>query len=117
MIALTRNKLLTVIYCLLVATWACTLVATAGAQESLPSKTVRYSDLDISNPEGAKALFHRIRAAARDVCELSASTDPILSMSNKVCIDTAIDRAVRKVNAPMLTNLRFGSSDVRLASK
>ena len=116
MIALTRNKLLTVIYCLLVATWACTLVATAGAQESLPSKTVRYSDLDISNPEGAKALFHRIRAAARDVCDLSIGRDAVLRAAEKACVDTAIDNAVRKVDSPELTSLRFGG-DIRLASK
>ncbi|HEY4971667.1 MAG TPA: UrcA family protein [Steroidobacteraceae bacterium] len=116
MIALTRNKLFTVIYCLLVAAWASTLVATAGAEESLPSKTVRYSDLDISKPEGAKALYQRIRAAARDVCDLSIAGDPVLRAATQACVDTAIDNAVRKVDAPALTSLRFGG-DIRLASK
>jgi UrcA family protein len=116
MITLTRNKLFAVIYCLMVAAWACTLATTAGAQESLPSKTVRYSDLDISNPEGAKALYHRIRAAARDVCDLSTAGDPVLRAATRACVDTAIDNAVRKVDAPALTSLRFGG-DIRLASK
>ncbi|MHB8476153.1 MAG: UrcA family protein [Steroidobacteraceae bacterium] len=116
MIALTRNKLFTVIYCLLIAAWACTLAETAGAQESPPSKTVRYGDLDISNPEGAKALYHRIRAAARDVCGLSTAGDPLQRVAMQSCVDTAIDNAVRKVDAPALTSLRFGG-DIRLASK
>ena len=116
MVTLNRNKILTIIYCLLIAAWACTLVTTAGAQESPPSKTVRYSDLDISNPEGAKALYHRIRAAARDVCELSTAGDPVLRTAVQACVDTAIDNAVRKVDAPALTSLRFGGG-IRLASK
>jgi len=34
------------------------------------------------------------------------------------CINTAIDNAVKKVNAPYLTALRFGNgTNVRLASK
>ncbi len=116
MITLNRNKTLTIIYCLMVAGWACTLVATAGAQESLPSKTVKYSDLDISKAEGAKVLYQRIRAAARYVCDLSIGGDAVLRVAEKVCVDTAIDNAVRKVDAPALTSLRFGG-DIRLASK
>jgi hypothetical protein len=48
---------------------------------------------------------------------VSTGNDPILRTATKVCIEKAVDRAVKGVNAPMLTNLRFGSSDVRLASK
>ena len=116
MYALTRNKLYTIIFCVLIAAWPCTLAATAGAEESLPSKTVRYSDLDISHPAGAKALYARIRAAARDVCALSFAGDSVLHVAAHACVDTAIDNAVRKVNAPELTALRFGG-DIRLASK
>jgi UrcA family protein len=116
MMTLNRNKILTAIYCLMILAWACTLAMTAGAQESLPSKTVRYGDLDISRPEGAKVLYQRIRAAARDVCELSIGGDPVLHIAQRACLDTAIDNAVRKVDAPALTSLRFGG-DVRLASK
>jgi len=113
---LIRTRLLTAIYCVLGAAGVCALAASAGAEESLPSKTVRYSDLDISHPAGAKTLYDRIRAAARDVCALSIAGDPVLRGGGKACVDTAIDDAVRKVNAPELTSLRFGG-DIRLASK
>jgi UrcA family protein len=116
MITLTRNKLFVVIYCLMITAWACTLAVTAGADESLPSKTVRYSDLDISKPDGAKTLYQRIRAAARHVCDLSIGGDAVLRVAEKACVDTAIDNAVRKVDAPALTSLRFGG-DIHLASK
>ena len=113
---LNRARLLTAVHCVLGAAGVCALAAPAGAEESLPSKTVRYSDLDISHPAGAKVLYARIRAAARDVCALSTAGDPVLHAAVKACVDTAIDNAVRKVAAPELTSLRFGG-DIRLASK
>jgi UrcA family protein len=91
--------------------------ASAQAQE-VQSKVVRFADLDLTKPAGAKALYGRIRAAAHEVCDQSAGSDPILRPAVHACIDKAIDDAVRKVNAPALTALRFGGSgDVRLASK
>jgi UrcA family protein len=113
---LIRTRLCTAIYCVLGAAGVCAFAASAGAAESPPSKTVRYSDLDISKPAGAKTLYARIRAAARDVCALSFAGDPVLSAAAHACIDTAIDNAVRKVDAPALTSLRFGG-DIRLARK
>lgn len=92
------------------------IAASPAAAEDVPSKTVRYSDLDITKPAGAQALYARIHAAARDVCELSTRGDPLMGPAVHACIDTAIDNAVRKVNAPALTSLRFGG-DIRLASK
>jgi UrcA family protein len=94
------------------------LCTTAQATEpELASKTVRFADLNLETPDGAKVLYHRIRAAAREVCEQSVSRDPIMTEAVHGCIDKAIDNAVKKVNAPYLTALRFGNSDVRLASK
>jgi UrcA family protein len=113
---LIRTRLYTAIYCAVGVAGVCALAASAGAEESPPSKTVRYSDLDISHPAGAKALYSRIRAAARDVCAFWMAGDPVLRGGAQACVDTAIDNAVRKVNAPELTSLRFGG-DIRLASK
>lgn len=112
-----RTKIYTAISCLMSTAALCSTLSATAEAEDVPSKIVKFNDLDITKPDGAKVLYRRIRAAARDVCERSSSTDPIMNMANKECIDTAVDKAVRKINAPMLTNLRFGSSDVRLASK
>ena len=80
------------------------------------SKTVKFADLDIHTAEGAKVLYHRIKAAAYEVCA-PVGRDPVMREGIPGCIDTAIDNAVKKVNAPYLTALRFGNSNVRLASK
>ena len=113
-----RTKLCTVIYCVL-GTAALGAVSTSvNATDDPPSKTVKFHDLDIAKEEGAKALYDRIRVAAQEVCALSAGTDPIQRVGVQGCIRAAVDKAIKDVNAPMLTHLRFGGSgDVRLASK
>jgi UrcA family protein len=112
-----RTKIYTAISCFMSTAALCNALSTTAEAQDVPSKVVKFYDLDVTTPDGAKVLYKRIRAAARDVCDVSADGDPIFRIQNKVCIDKAIDKAVRGVNAPMLTNLRFGSGDVRLASK
>jgi|SRR5271165_3683244 len=114
-----RTKLYTAIYCALgTAAFGALSTSVQASDQDLPSKTVRFADLNIQTPEGAKVLYHRIRVAARDVCEISVSGDPILNQAMHGCVEKAIDTAVKKVNAPYLTALRFGSdAPDRLASK
>jgi UrcA family protein len=113
-----RTKLQTAIYCVLGTAALGAFWTPVQATEEVPSKTVRFTDLDVATPAGAKVLYHRIRVAAREVCEESLGHDPIVKMAMPGCVNRAIDEAVKKVNAPYLTALRFGtSSDVRLASK
>lgn len=112
-----RTKIYTAISCFMSTAALSGALSTSVEAQDVPSKTVRFSDLDITKSDGAKVLYSRIRAAARDVCEVSTGTDPILRLAVKACIDKAVDKAVKDVNAPMLTYLRFGTTDVRLASK
>jgi UrcA family protein len=112
-----RTTIYTAISCIMGTAALCTTLSTTAKAEDVPHKTVKFNDLDITTPDGAKILYKRIRAAAREVCEVSTGNDPILGTATKDCIEKSVDRAVKGVNAPMLTNLRFGSSDVRLASK
>ena len=112
-----RTKIYAAISCVMGAAALSTAVSTTVKAEDVPSKTVRFSDLDITKSADAKVLYSRIRAAAQDVCGFSTGTDPILRMATKGCIDKAVDKAVKDVNAPALTYLRFGSTNVQLASK
>lgn len=111
-----RTRIYTAVYCAF-GIGALGAFSTSVNAEDQPSQTVRFSDLDITKAEGAKVLFGRIHAAARNVCKHSAGGDPFLRLGEQSCIETAIDNAVRKVNAPVLTALRFGNSPVRLANK
>ena len=96
----------------------CTLTtAPAGAAEqAVPTKTVRFNDLDITQPAGAKILYDRIKAAAAEVCRRPLSWELSMMAVDRNCMQKAIDDAVMKVNSDILTELRFGSG-VRLARK
>jgi UrcA family protein len=111
----SRTKLCTALYCSFGAAALCTLSTSAGAaEEPLPSTTVRFADLDVAKPAGAKILYRRIQAAARQVCR--GSRDDRLLAVERACIEQAIDNAVRSVDAVALTELRFGN-DLRFARK
>jgi UrcA family protein len=113
-----RTKLYTAIYCTLGTAALCALSASVqAADQDVLTKTVKFADLNITSEAGAKVLYGRIRAAARDVCEASGGRDLFLAAAAHACIEKAIDKAVKDVNSPVLTSLRFGSGGVRLASK
>jgi UrcA family protein len=84
--------------------------------EAIPAQTVRFGDLDITKPAGAQILYHRIQAAAHQVCADYTSRELTRMVAAQTCVNRAIDAAVRKVNAAALTELRFGSA-LHLAGK
>ncbi len=88
----------------------CTVQVTARASnDGLPSQRVSYADLDISKPAGAKALYGRIKAAARHVCALNGYNDLSSMQWVNQCTDRAIDKAVKDVGSPALSALRPNS--------
>jgi UrcA family protein len=119
---MTMNTIRTRLYAAICVLFGSAAVGAPWAQaqasdQDPPSKTVKFADLNLQTVEGAKVLYQRIRFAANEVCA-PTGRDPVARVAAKVCIDTAIDNAVRAVDAPYLTALRFGNSNnVRLASK
>ena len=83
------------------AMWlACVLVAfNAHADEQVRSETVKFADLNVGTPAGAEALYGRIHAAARRVCDQPAAWRPAVS----ACMTKAESEAIGKVNIPLLT--------------
>jgi UrcA family protein len=82
------------------------IAATGESPYEATQRRVRYADLDITRSAGAAALYTRITAAARAVCEPTLSTweqESIASRSRR-CREQAIERAVADVNAPALTS-------------
>jgi UrcA family protein len=92
------------------------LQATArAAEDGLPKETVRFADLDISKPEGAKVLYQRIVAAAGRVCTSDGFQTLRTMKQDKICTDTAVDKAVKAVGSPALSALRWAHM-IHLAS-
>jgi UrcA family protein len=72
----------------------------AGAADATDARsiTVKFGDLNVSSPDGAAALYGRIRSAAKTVClPAQSSSDPFKSEFS-TCVRKAIADAVSKVN-------------------
>jgi UrcA family protein len=78
-------------------------VCAAGDGDTL-SVTVKYGDLNISNPKGAATLYSRLAVAARQVCGgyniSSGNFEPAGSGTD--CVRKALSDAIRKVGQPEL---------------
>jgi UrcA family protein len=79
-------------------------VAAAGSLPEARSETVQYADLNLSNPQGAAALYRRIVAAARNVCD-RGGFDLASQQAIRACIDEAVADAVTKVGHPELVGV------------
>jgi UrcA family protein len=65
--------------------------------------TVRFADLDVSNFEGAKTLYARLRYAAKVVCAPLESARAYATNQYESCVNKAIADAVAGVNRPVLS--------------
>jgi UrcA family protein len=76
-------------------------------EASTPSEVVRFSDLDLSTPQGLAALRHRIHDAAYRVCR---DMVPAASIENAKCQQQLVQAAVDDVN----TKLKLAGQDRRI---
>jgi UrcA family protein len=82
------------------AMWlVCALVATNASANDVRSETVKFADLSLSTSAGVQALYSRIHAAARRVCE--QVNDSMADISS--CVAKSEGEAIGKVNVPLLT--------------
>jgi UrcA family protein len=78
-------------------------LATPATYET--STVVRYADLDLSQPEGAKALYRRIKIAARQACGDPDIRDLRLYARYRECYEHAVASAVEKVKSWRVSEL------------
>lgn len=97
---------------------ALTLTADARSPRStIPAQTVYYGDLRLDSPAGIQALYGRIKAAARHVCNASVVDLEFLQQRAlwQQCIDDAVARAVAKVNNEGLTAMHAQSQSKKVS--
>lgn len=82
----------------------------------VPTRTVRYSDLDLGTQAGAKALYQRIRYAAEQVCGNPDWRQRFESAAVKACIGRAISSSVHSVNDARLTSVYDSDIGVKAIS-
>jgi UrcA family protein len=82
------------------------------------SEVVKYNDLNITSPAGAKALYTRLKVATWRVCRDTvdtSGTSGLLERSN--CMTQLLDTAVKDVNKPLVTALHTGAPTDLTASR
>ena len=74
-------------------------VSAADASSKTINVNVKFADLNLSSPSGARVLYERIRAAAENACSyywFQSDADQVR------CVHDAIANAVTKVDRPAL---------------
>jgi UrcA family protein len=106
--AVTARRPAPILALLLMATCglcATTLAAAASHDEEVPRVVVKYSDLNLSNPEDAATLLHRIEQAARRVCPDADLLNLRALQVSVQCRRQAVARAVGAIDSPTLNAL------------
>jgi UrcA family protein len=81
------------------------LALAAPPDGDVKSVVVRYSDLDLSQPAGARVLYRRIRVAAKQACEDLNGHDLALYARYHRCLTQAVAGAVHTVNSTRVSEL------------
>ena len=79
-----------------------TAVSAAADSTDAPQVVVKYGDLNVSNPQGAAALYGRLRRAAESVCPRFERFDLASKARMDACVHKAITDAVTTVSQPAL---------------
>ena len=71
------------------------------------SVAVHYGDLDLSNPDAASTMLHRLHDAALNACGADDSSvrDYKWATHRSACYHRSMDRAVADLGAPSVTQL------------
>lgn len=91
-------------------------VALADTVADPPAVTVRYGDLDLAREDGIHALYSRIRAAARRVCEVGVSRDVVLQAQSRRCAEQALGDAVAMLGNPQVSALHASGRREQVAA-
>lgn len=76
--------------------------ALADDSDVAPGVKVSYADLDLSKQAGAEALYGRIQAAARSVCERADGRDIDRFTLYRQCYTESIEAALKEVDVKSL---------------
>jgi UrcA family protein len=77
----------------------------ASAEEFKKSESVSFDSADLQTPGGAQALYRRIQSAAKRVCREPHMDDPTRYSPFRMCVELAVEGAVKQVHSPALTTL------------
>jgi UrcA family protein len=77
----------------------------ASAYEEPKNVVVRYSDLNLSQPQDVSTLYNRIQRAAREACEDYEAPSLARLQQFHRCVDQAVTNAVAQISSQRLTEI------------
>lgn len=77
----------------------------ASEYEEPRNVVVRYSDLNLSQPQDASTLYSRIQRAAREACENGEAASLARLQQFHRCVDQAVTNAVAAISSQRLTEI------------
>ena len=104
-------------YSILAAFITVTVIACGGAQAQTDTMSVRVGDLNVAKTQGAQVALQRIRVAARQFCSHGESRNLDRVSAQEACEARMMGKAVRSLDAPIVTALYAPSSTIRLATR
>jgi UrcA family protein len=115
---MTRFLTAPVLWLAAAATLSCAAPVLAQTSDPVPSVSVRYGDLNIGSPAGARSLLRRIEAAANMACGGAPDIRELDQWASfEACRGSAVARAVAAVDSPTLTAMAHGGSLGRFAAR
>ena len=81
--------------------------AAPSDDDAVKSVVVRFSDLNLTQPQDAQTLYSRIQRAAREACGDAESVDLARFARYHNCVDQAVTNAVATVNVRQVTEIHM----------
>lgn len=92
-------------------------VAAAKEDDGRISAVVNYSDLDLARSEDTARLYARLKYASHKVCFTNDNRNLRVQARQDACYESALQRAVERVNDAKLSSLHAAEPRIRLARK
>ncbi|MGA2191309.1 MAG: UrcA family protein [Steroidobacteraceae bacterium] len=83
----------------------------AASIDPAPSLVVKYDAQSLATENGARTLYRRLAAAARQVCPEESGRDLSRLAAARQCQEESIARAVRQIHNPRLVKILVGSAN------
>jgi len=94
------------------------LASTSMSNVQVNTLTVTYKVAQVQTPNGAAALYSKLRSAAADVCTEGSFVRAVANWADQKCAAAALDKAVADVNLASIDALhgdRRGTVEVLAA--
>ena len=83
------------------------VTTTSPDSDAVPSRVVRFADLNLDSREGVRRLYSRIKSAAEEVCVPVYFRATASNVSQRQCQQRAVEAAVAAVRSDSLTALHL----------